>query len=161
MTRILSLDQAQSTGFCVSINGDIVDKGVIKAKGIDYHHKIRFLEERIEELICTHYIDTITLETPGNANGNRQVAGKLSGLFYCIVDLALRHKLIYHAYGPSTWRSILGFQQGRGIKRAELKQMAITYVNENTEFKLTNKEDDLAEAICMNLAYHIQTKETK
>ena len=156
MSRILSLDQAQSTGWCVSVNDKIIDFGVIKCKGVDYHHKIRFLSDRIVHLVDKWQIEIVTLESPGNANGNRQVASKLAGLFYCIIDLALRSNLSYHAYGPSTWRSILGFQQGRGVKRAELKQMAIAYVNENTEFKLTEKEDDLAESLCMNIAFRKQ-----
>jgi hypothetical protein len=154
--RILSLDQAQSTGYCISIDNEIQYIGVIKARGKDYHHKIGLLEVEIEKLITEHPIEVVTLESPGNANGNRQVASKLAGLFYCVVDLALRSNLSYHAYGPSTWRAVLEFQQGRGIKRAELKQMAIAYVNENTQYNLTKKEDDVAEAICMNIAFRKQ-----
>jgi crossover junction endodeoxyribonuclease RuvC len=161
MSRVLSLDQASRSGFAVSIKGKIVEWGVIKSKGKDYHQKVRFLETKIEELISDHYIDTIVVETPMMGR-NQATFGKLSGLYYATIDLALRKKLNYFAYSPSSWRKILGFKQGRGVKRDDLKQQAIAYVNENTEVQLKETQDDEAEALCIGLAYLKQvTKETK
>jgi Holliday junction resolvasome RuvABC endonuclease subunit len=156
---ILSLDQATSSGYCISVGDEIVKYGLIKSKGADYHLKTRYLQEAVESLVEEYGVTLITVETPGGGNRNIQVFGKLMGLFFCTVDLALRLDLKYVAFAPSTWRSAIGMKTGRGVKRAELKQMAIAYVNENTEFTLTDKQDDEGEAICQNVAIRKILKE--
>jgi Holliday junction resolvasome RuvABC endonuclease subunit len=158
MKRVLALDQASKCGYCVLIDGKIETYGVIKGKGKDYHQKVRFLEDSIEALIDQYLIDVVVCEVP-NMGRNQGTYGKLSGLYYTTIDLALRKGLSYFAYSPSSWRAVLEFKQGRGVKRDELKQMAIAYVNEHTELELNNKQDDEAEATCIGLAYLKQMEE--
>jgi len=160
MFRVLALDQASVAGYCVLIEGEIKESGKWTSQGIDYPHKIRWLEVKMEELIDKYDIEVVVVETPMRGV-NMTTFHKLSGLYFTTIDLALRKELSYFAYGPSSWRKILGFKQGRGVKRAELKQQAIDYVNENTELNLKNSQDDEAEAVCIGMAYHKQTTKEK
>lgn len=53
---------------------------------------------------------------------------------------------------PTEWRKILGFKQGPGVKRAELKKQAVDFVRQ--KFGLTLSEDE-AEATCLSYAIHL------
>ena len=158
MKRILAIDQAGTSGFAVFIDGVLTESGKYTAPDGDYPKRIRYLEVKFEALIDKYDIEIVVVETPMK-KGNIIVYHKLSGLYFTTIDLALRKELSYFAYGPSTWRSVLGFQQGRGVKRTELKQMAIAYVNEHTELQLKKSQDDEAEALCLGLAYLKQLEE--
>ncbi len=51
---------------------------------------------------------------------------------------------------PPNWRKILGFNQGQGIKRNNLKKQAVNYVKSNYGLKLSV---DVCEAVCIGDAF--------
>ena len=52
---------------------------------------------------------------------------------------------------PSSWRASLGIKNGRGIKRASLKEQDIEYVKEKYNISVN---DDTADAICIGLSQY-------
>lgn len=58
------------------------------------------------------------------------------------------HIEIIYVY-PSSWRASIGIQTGRGIKRADLKQKDIAFVEEKYSIKVN---DDIADAIGIGLS---------
>jgi len=71
-----------------------------------------------------------------------QLQGVIAGECY-------RGQIEFYIYPPSSWRKDLGFKQGH-LKRAELKELALRYVEDVYEMK---PEEDLAEAICIGAAF--------
>jgi crossover junction endodeoxyribonuclease RuvC len=58
----------------------------------------------------------------------------------------------FYIYPPSSWRKDIGFKQGAGIKRKELKLQAIEYVRKNYGI---NANEDTAESIAIGSAFTI------
>lgn len=56
----------------------------------------------------------------------------------------------YEVFYPTNWRKVLGFKQGSGTKRSELKQQAIDMIYDRYGITATNDE---ADAICIGMAY--------
>ena len=52
---------------------------------------------------------------------------------------------------PSSWRASLGIKNGRGVKRASLKEQDIEYVKEKYNISVN---DDTADAICIGLSQY-------
>ena len=77
----------------------------------------------------------------------------LANLQGAIFQMCYEKDLGYVLYAPSTWRRIIGIIGGR-LKRDQYKKKAIAFV-ENSYGITVN--DDCAEAICMGLAYLIDT----
>lgn len=74
----------------------------------------------------------------------------LSRLQGAIMDMSYWHNTAFKIYAPTQWRKVLGFNQGNKVNREALKVQAIDYVSKC--YGITAK-DDIAEAICIGLAY--------
>jgi hypothetical protein len=68
-----------------------------------------------------------------------------------ILGYAEAHKIKTHILQPAKWRAALQFNQGPKVKRAELKQQSIDYVNDHLGIDLT---EDECEAIAEGIAAH-------
>ncbi len=56
----------------------------------------------------------------------------------------------YEIIMPAVWRKLLGFKQGKGVKRAQLKEQAIAYVRDKYHIAA---QCDICESICIGDAY--------
>jgi Holliday junction resolvasome RuvABC endonuclease subunit len=89
--------------------------------------------------------DVIYIEDTYAARDMRTVAflNRFQGVVYA---WCMNHNCRFETIRPTAWRKLLGFQQGKQIKRPQLKQQAIEYVSEHYQIKVT---DDEADAICI------------
>lgn len=155
--KIVSLDQASSlSGVAV-----FEDNKLVKYDLIDLH-KDKNMEHRVCEMILElnkHITDNmpdyvifegVSLQT------NVSTLLLLAQIQGAIIQTCVTHNIPHIIYKPAKWRSILSFQQGRNIKRPELKQQAKDYVY--NKYGLTLKED-LCDAICIGEAFIIDKKD--
>lgn len=72
-----------------------------------------------------------------------------------IMQTCVALNIPYYVYKPSFWRKVLKFNQGKGIKRPELKKQAKEYIQNKYGLKL---KIDQCEAICIGEAFIIENK---
>lgn len=155
--RILAFDQSTViTGYAIFDNEVLVSHGVI-----DIHRESDLLVRaqqmwlEIDNLIGVVQPDVIVYEGVALQN-NAQVLIKLGNLQGHIMASAWRANIPFVSYLPTTWRKQLGFHQGKGVKRSELKRMAVARVEET--YGIHVREDE-AEAVAIGLAYINEQKE--
>lgn len=106
----------------------------------------------IHNLITKSNVDFIVFEDV-SLQTNVSTLAILARLQGAIIQSILFSNNPYKMYKPSSWRKVLGFNQGRGIARRQLKKQALDYVQ--TNYNLKTKED-IAEAICIGSAFLIE-----
>ena len=153
MMKVLAFDQStRVTGYCLFNNGCYSDSGVIDLTDIDN------TETRTQQMglsICDkiefYNPDFIIIEDV-SMQKNPDVMKKLARLQGMILGFAVAHNIQINIIEPTKWRSALKYQQGRGIKRDELKKQSFDYVKKYFGFE--NFTEDRCEAICINEAAH-------
>jgi Holliday junction resolvasome RuvABC endonuclease subunit len=150
--KVLSMDQStRVTGFAVFDDGQYVKSGVIDL------HKIKDTDERSKQMaveICKLIGDVkpeVTIIEEVQQQSNTATVIKLARIQGVAIGFCAAHNIDLHILTPTRWRSSLGYQQGPGIKREQLKKQSLDFVKNN--FKLELIEDE-AEAVCINEAAH-------
>lgn len=145
--KLLAWDQSsKKSGFCLIEDGKYVKSGIIDKS------KIADIDTRIGEMgiaICQHIKelnpDIVVIEDIQNQSSISTVVSlaRLQGfiLGWCYVK-HIKTEIIR----PSEWRKVLGFKQGAGVKRQELKAQGINYVKERHCVELS---EDEAEAVAI------------
>lgn len=77
---------------------------------------------------------------------------ELARLQGVIIAECLHGQIAFYIYAASSWRAALGFDQGRGIKRPDLKRQAQEYVLNMFELDL---DEDTADAVSIGSAFTI------
>lgn len=154
---IMALDlSSKSSGYAIGNDTSIIDYGCITSNSNNLIERIIKMRDVIIEKVKQNKISIIVLEEVRTDYKNAKTYKALTWLQGSIVialyELNQDIELIY--LQPSQWRSAIGIQTGRGIKRAELKQADIDYVND--KYKINTKSDDIADAICIHDAYYIK-----
>lgn len=149
--KLMSIDESSvMTGCALFKNGELVDYCVINKK------KIKESETRLNEM-SRELLNTmkkwkpnsIYIEHPQGGGGNVLTVSLLSEIIGVARAYAVEHNCEFVEVVPSHWRKMLGFKQGGGKKRAELKAMSIEYVKNAYGI---DASDDLADAICIGAA---------
>lgn len=150
MVKLLSMDTSTtSSGCAVYENGKLKGYKLITAKGK--------ADERIKDMIVGIY-DFITetkphivvIETPSVVR-NPQTQRELCFLCGSILGKCIQDEICFYQFRPSEWRKrVKDGQEKLPRKRAELKEWAISIVNEKYGLKV---RDDVAEAILIGEAY--------
>lgn len=141
---ILTLDQATKTGYAVSIDGKIVEYGVIEAKHADYDMKIHIIKQGVEAIVAKYAPALITIEDVQFQN-NYEVYYKLSKLQGVLIEYCIQNEFLYEVIPPVKWK---GKMLIKGKKREEQKANAILLANSHG---YNISDEDIADAICMNL----------
>lgn len=152
--KVLSFDQSsKKTGWALCVDDIYIESGIIDK------HKITDITIRIGEMgtaICKKikelHPDIVIIENVQAQSGVSTVIA-LARLQGFILGWCYVHGIRVEILGPSEWRAIHGFNQGRGIKRTELKEQGINYVKET--YGLSLPEDE-CEAIALNDAARIK-----
>lgn len=146
----LYLDQSTNcSGWALFEGNLLIDSGNIDLNKIsDTSIRIAKMIEEIYDLIDTHDIKQVVVEDTQFQN-NIETLKILTRLQGAIIGHCLSKGIEFKITKPSEWRKILGFKQGRGVKREELKQQAFEYVN---RFYDGIVSEDECEAICIGLA---------
>jgi Holliday junction resolvasome RuvABC endonuclease subunit len=148
--KILSFDQSTTkSGYCYTENGKYITSGVIDMSKNDN------TDERVAEMglaLCKkvkeYKPDIVVIEDTQKQTNIKTVIhlARLQGgiILYC-ASKGIPIKILH----PAEWRKVLEYKQGPKIKREELKQQSLDYVEKC--FGLI-KSDDESEAICINVA---------
>jgi len=166
--RIMSLDQATiSCGYSIfEEDGELVESGRFMAD-----KKEKNITSRIEKIYTQIYNKSIeqnvkyfVFEDTFNKL-NIQVTKNLCWLQGAIMQMSFINDYGFVMYYPSSWRSKLEFKRKNKKNNPQLdfknnreyaKFQAIEYVNKKYNMRLEYKkegDDDIAEAICIGLAY--------
>lgn len=112
----------------------------------DAYKRVNTMLAKICEILTKYDIDKVYMEKAICKGGNVDITIKLAYLsggmsLYCIQnDIEFNNPL------PSTWRSMAGIPNGRGIVRDEQKAAAIKAVKDEYGIDVG---DDVAESICL------------
>ncbi len=148
----MSIDQATvKSGIAVHCDGkltlyDLID---LNKEKVNISERIYVMVDRICPCIHKNKPDFVVIEdvamqsNPSTLILLARLQGALIG--YCRVN-----KIPYDILKPPNWRKALGFKQGQGIKRRELKKQAVEYVKGNYGLNLS---EDVCEAICIGDAF--------
>ena len=154
--KILSFDQAtKKTGYAVFLDNSLQTYGLIDMS------KYTVPEERFCRM-CTQIAYFIKNVQPDfvvfedvSMQSNIATAILLARLQGVIVGTCLDCKIMFDIYKPSSWRKVLCFDQGKGVKRESLKKQAKQYVFET--FGVATTEDQ-SEAICIGWAHILKER---
>ena len=157
--KILSTDQSSSiTGVAV-----FEDNILSKYDMIDLHNN-KNQEERFKEMIVriSEYIsaenpDYVVIEDV-SLQTNVSTLLLLAQIQGAIMQVCATRNIPYYVYKPSFWRKVLKFNQGKGIKRPELKKQAKDHIY--SKYGLDLKIDQ-CEAICIGEAFISENEKLK
>lgn len=149
--RVLALDQASIiTGYAIFEDGDLAGFGKLTAnKSSDPADRFEEMCRQIHLLFLKSKADIIIFEDVSLRTSIKTLI-TLSRLQGAIMDIAYSYGTGFKIYAPTQWRKVLGFNQGKAVRREVLKEQAIDYVSRCYGITVN---DDVAEAICIGLAY--------
>ena len=125
---------------------DLIDLGKEK---VDISERIYVMVDRICKIILKTKPDIVVIEDVA-MQSNPATLILLSRLQGAIIGCCRVNKIPFDILKPPNWRKVLGFKQGQGVKRRELKKQAVEFVKENYGLKLS---EDVCEAICIGSAF--------
>lgn len=147
--KVLSMDQStRVSGYCLFQDGEYVESGVVDMSKSKLETDERSFEmaKSLWRVIKKYKPDHLIIE-----NVQQQTSPKtviiLSRLQGMIIGYAEAHNVKTHIILPSQWRAELKYNQGPKVKRAELKQQSIDYVE--NKYGIARSEDE-CEAIALN-----------
>ena len=149
MSKVLSVDQStRCSGYCLVEDNEYVCSGVIDMSKSDLETQERSFEmaKAIWKLINKYKPTHLVIEDVQNQSSTKTVIilARLQGL---ILGYAEAHGVETHILAPTVWRRELNYRQGPKVKRAELKQQSLDYVQNKYGFV---KPEDESEAIALN-----------
>jgi len=156
--KILALDlSTKSSGWAYFDNGELIDHGCITSASTDLIKRIYKMKDGIAGILAQYPVSKIILEEVrpeggygvGNTKTHRALMWLQAATAFLLYE-KFPHIDIDYIY-PSSWRATLGIKNGRGIKRATLKEADIQFVKDKYNI---NVNDDEADAICIGLAQY-------
>lgn len=162
--NILSLDlSTKSSGWAYFKEGVLINHGCITSASTDLIKRIHIMTDNIRNILkdnteITKLIIEEVRPEGGYGVGNQKTHKALmylqAAIEFLIHDEFPKAEIEY--IYPSSWRSILGIKNGRGIKRTSLKEADIIFVKDKYNIDVN---DDEADAICIGLAQYSTNKE--
>lgn len=154
VTKILGIDAStKCTGVAiVNTSGKLLFHDVIDYKNErDIDVRIDGMIEGLIKIFDEWCPDICYIEDSWNGATvlNVQTTKKLTNVIGAARCLCVGEGCLFNAVYPSTWRSAIGIDGGKGTKREEFKQRAMNWVEKR--FNIIAPEDE-AEAICIAYA---------
>ena len=154
MANVLVCDQStRCTGHAWFVSGRYVESGIIdmnKSK-LETNERSFEMAKAIWKLIKQYKPDYLILEDVQLQQNNAKTMLILARLQGMVIGYAEAHKVKVYIVSPTQWRAQLQYSQGPKVKRAELKQQSLDYVQEHIGLVLP---EDQAEACCIGFAAH-------
>ena len=134
------------TGMATFINGSYKQGVLVDVSDVgDLDERFPAMVKQILDVLNEQKPKIIYMEEIYGAN-NVHTSRYLFRLIGVVYGWCLSHKCEFNTVFPSAWRKALGFNQGKGVKRSDLKKQSINYVNKRYNITVN---DDMADAICM------------
>lgn len=151
--KVLSLDQStRVTGWAIFEDRQYVTSGVIDLhKNKDTDERSKQMAVEICKVIENNKPDIVIIEEV-QQQSNVSTVIKLARIQGVAIGFCAAHNIELHILMPSRWRSALNYNQGPKVKREELKQQSLDFV-ENI-LKLNIESEDENEACAINEAAH-------
>ena len=147
---VLAFDQSTNkSGYSVYNNGKLIDYGLIDKHNIkNSYNRLVQMGLAISNKIAEIKPDAVVMEVVFDQKDRITlvVVARLQGM---IMYACTMGNIPLHIFSPSSWRKLLGFKQGGNVKRADLKQQAIDYVQNHFGLELS---EDVSEAVCIGKA---------
>jgi Holliday junction resolvasome RuvABC endonuclease subunit len=155
--NILSLDlSTKSSGWAIFEDTELINYGCITSASTDLIKRIYVMRDNLLEVLKNYNIDKIIVEEVrpegtgygvGNLKTHRALMWLQAAIAFMVHD-NYKNIEIEYIY-PSSWRSVCGIKNGRGIKRDSQKAADIAFVKEHYNIEVN---DDIADAICIGHA---------
>lgn len=151
--KVMIFDQStRCSGWSFFADGEYITSGVVDMSKSKLETDERSFEmaKKLWKIIKEYKPDELVIEQVQNQSNTKTVIilARLAGM---IIGYAEAHGIKTHTVEPAKWRSVLGYNQGPKVKRAELKKQSIEYVQEHLSVKMP---EDQAEAVCIGFAAH-------
>ena len=154
--NILSIDgSTHSSGIAIFKHNQLTFQTCITSASTDLFKRIQVMVNGVQQILSQNPdIQKVILEQVRPQNGMMNIKTHkalmyLQGCLAMMIYKNFKHIQIDYLY-PSEWRKTCGIQQGRGVKRASLKQQDINFVKKKFNLEVN---DDIADAICIGYAY--------
>lgn len=142
--KILALDQASTTGYCIINNNSILTASKIDAKYENFYQNAYYIMQEVEKIIIKNKIKILIIEDV-YLGLNANVLEKLSALKGCMVFLALKHDLEFECVKSQSWKSYHGIKGDR----KEQKQQSLDKVRAIMGIDIQN--DNIADAVLLGI----------
>ena len=148
--RLIAFDQAtRHTGFACFEGPDLRNYGLLEASGKDSDARLDEMAVQMRDLIRRYNPKFIVFEgVLFQKSPNALIM--LANLQGILRGICQERGCGYAVYAPTSWRSLIGLQQGKGITRDKLKEQAVQFVRAAYGIEV---EEDVCEAICIGLAH--------
>lgn len=148
----MSFDQATTkTGIAIHENNKLVvyDYVNLEKKKIEISERVCVMGDILCGIIRKNKPNYVVIEDVA-LQSNALALIYLARLQGFIVGYCREHKIPCKILMPPSWRKALGFKQGKGVPRPQLKKQAVEYVLTNYGLKLN---EDVCEAVCIGDAF--------
>ena len=146
-TRLVSIDgSTQKTGIAYFCNGKYVEHLLLDfSKDKNMENRFESMSKEIWKMLDDYRPNIIYIEETYMAN-NPQTSKILTRLQGVVYAWCINNACEFNTIRPTSWRKQLNFQQGRNVKREQLKKQSLQYVLDNYGLEVTDDESD---AICI------------
>lgn len=159
---LLALDcSTKATGVAIFKDKELMATTCITASSTDLYKRIHKMVDNIIAIVESVGVEKIVMEEVIPDHSKNTNTFKALIYLQALIHIELHDKfpnveieLVY----PSSWRSVCGIKNGRGIKREQEKLEDIKFAN--TTYGLALTSDDIADAVCIGHA-HLHPKAEK
>lgn len=152
---LLALDcSTKATGVAIFKDKELMGSSVITASSNDLYKRIHKMVDNILALVEQLGVEKIVMEEVIPDHTKNTNTFKALMYLQALIHIEMHDKfpkveieLMY----PSSWRSVCGIKNGRGVRREQEKAEDIKFANKT--YGLTITSDDQADAICIGHAY--------
>ena len=146
-TRLVTIDgSTQKSGIAYFCNGKYVEHCLLDfSKNKNMENRFESMSKEIWKRLDKYRPNIIYIEETYMAN-NPQTSKILTRLQGVVYAWCLNNDCEFNTIRPTQWRKLLNFQQGKNVKREQLKNQSLQYVLENYRLEVTDDESD---AICI------------
>lgn len=148
MIRMVSIDSStRCTGMAYFQDGALKIHDVINLSGEkDIEKRSDLMGLKIMQNLFALSPSIVYVERPRGRN-NPETLRKLTTIVGMIRGFCIYNGIYFEEIAPTEWRKILGFKQGKGVKRDEEKLQSVQYVKDR--YNINPKTDDESDAICI------------
>ena len=145
--KLVTIDgSTQKTGIAYFCNGKYVEHVLLDfSKDKNMENRFESMSKEIWKKLDDYIPNIIYIEETYMAN-NPQTSKILTRLQGVVYAWCINNACEFNTIRPTQWRKQLNFQQGKNVKREQLKIQSIEYIKNNYGLEVT---DDEADAICI------------
>ena len=147
---LVSIDgSTKKTGISHFLDGEYVNHYLLDySKDKDVENRFESMSIGIWSILDKIRPNIIYIEETYMHN-NAQTMKILTRLQGVVYAWCINNKCKFNTITPKAWRKLLDFNQGKDVKREQVKAQSIEYVMEHYNINVT---DDEADAICISAA---------